>query len=171
MCIRDSRYKAVSSPTIIYNYTIKIRQVRKFHLFSPFKSVARPIIVTILLATLFYLPKFFELELVADVENYELNASNDIDEFCNQEEKTKRITYLIKGTALRSNKNFILWYVNVAYFLVTVDKPIVLLAYLNTQTYSMVRQFFKKRPFISSQKAAKKTINPGSVSYTHLRAH
>ena len=156
------RYKAVSSPTIIYNYTIKIRQVRKFHLFRPFKSVARPIIVTILLATLFYLPKFFELELVEDVDNYETNISNNIDEFSNQDEKIKRITYLIKGTALRSNKHFILWYVNVANFLLTVAIPIVLLAYLNTRTYSMVRQFFKKRPFISSQKdPSKKTINPG----------
>ena len=156
------RYKAVSSPTIIYNYTIKIRQVRRFHLFRPVKSVARPIIVTILLATLFYLPKFFELELVEDVDNYETNISNNIDEFSNQDEKIKRITYLIKGTALRSNKHFILWYVNVANFLLTVAIPIVLLAYLNTRTYSMVRQFFKKRPFISSQKdPSKKTINPG----------
>ena len=156
------RYKAVSSPTIIYNYTIKIRQVRKFHLFRPVKSVARPIIVTILLATLFYLPKFFELELVEDVDNYETNISSNIDEFSNQDEKTKRMTYLIKGTALRSNKHFILWYVNVANFLLTVAIPIVLLAYLNTRTYSMVRQFFKKRPFISSQKdPSKKTINPG----------
>ena len=103
----------------------------------------------IIMSFIFYLPKFFDLKIGELLQPVKL---------CSKENKTQNDTNLsdckttqkkdlfIEGTELRNNDQFVLWYVNVANFIVTVAIPLVSLIYLNVRTYTKVLLFLRRQP-------------------------
>ena len=99
-----------------------------------------PIIV---LSTLFFTPKWLELE----IENHEVCSGN----------KTKSCSYEyeIIVTHLRSNNHYNLWYINIANLVVTAAVPFLSLAYLNLNIYFEFKQYIDRQ---SLSKAATSSI-------------
>ena len=99
-----------------------------------------PIIV---LSTLFFTPKWLELE----IENHEVCSGN----------KTKSCSYEyeIIVTHLRSNNYYNLWYINIANLVVTAAVPFISLAYLNLNIYFEFKQYIDRQ---SLSKAATSSI-------------
>ena len=135
------RYKAVSNPT---EYKINERMASSDACGAAIRTV-KYVGGVMAFSIFFYLPKFFDLEISEDEKYCSI-------EYMEQEEYTLNATnctyleYSIKGTDLRNNDKFVLWYVNVANFIVTVAIPLISLTYLNIRIYSKVKLFLKRRP-------------------------
>ena len=93
----------------------------------------------IMFSILFNAPKFFELKLV-DSTFYCHDAAKD------KTNKTGCIPLLeISPTDLRNNKNYILWYLNVANLMVISIIPGLLLSFFNYRIYSSSKERHQKR--------------------------
>ena len=75
--------------------------------------------------------------------------------------ETSQIVRCITPTRLRNNKEFILWYMNVARLLVTGIVPFLSIAILNGQTFWKIKSSAEERKsFYSSTEDFKNHINP-----------
>ena len=143
------RYRAVSNPT---EYHIHARRA-SFGTWITSKHLMKFVGPVILMSIIFYLPKFFDLEIgELDKSYYETcdDGKEDINGTQNDTNAnpcpTNMKKYVIEGTELRKNHQFVLWYVNVANFIVTVFIPLISLIYLNVRTYSKVLLFLRRQP-------------------------
>ena len=93
-----------------------------------------------LLATIFNIPKWLELE----ASNELVCSGNKTNDSCNYE-------YGIALTGLRSNNYYNLWYQNIANLLITGAIPLVSLAYLNVNIYLKFKQYIQRQPLARSE--------------------
>ena len=138
------RYTAVSNPA---EYKIKERLGASSSgacskSFRTIKYVGGIIVFSIV----FYLPKFLDLETTEVKEDCTSNTTGLQSNGPNITDECPVLKYSIRGTALRHNDKFVLWYVNVANFLVTVAIPLISLIYLNIKIYTKVQVFIRRQP-------------------------
>jgi hypothetical protein len=88
----------------------------------------------IIFATLFYVPKWFELRLE---KQKDMNMTYD--------DYSVQI-YNVKLTELRKNNQYSLWYLNVANPLITALLPVLALAYLNINIYLEFKKYLRRQP-------------------------
>ena len=136
------RYTAVSNPS---EYKIKERMGSSDSC-SRFFRTMKYVGGIILFSVVFYLPKFLDLETSEVKEECTINTTAIPSNGTNDDEDCLVLKYSIKGTALRNNDKFVLWYVNVANFLVTVAIPLLSLIYLNIKIYRKVQVFIRRQP-------------------------
>ena len=134
------RYRAVSNPT---EYHIHARRT-SFGTWLTSKYLMKYVGPIIVMSFIFYLPKFFDLEIGELHETCHQNSTQYLLNSSECESSLKK--YIIEGTALRNNNLFVLWYVNVANFIVTVAIPLISLIFLNVRTYTKVLLFLRRRP-------------------------
>ena len=129
------RYNALARPTSHQTSTMGCRKNTvvsyfKMHWIRLIKYVG-PII---LLSTIFYSPKYVELQLNSNdkcnttVENY--NCSE----------------YKVVLTELRKSSDYVLWYLNVTNLIFTTVLPLVALAYLNFNVYLKFKNYIHRQP-------------------------
>ena len=106
-----------------------------------------PIIV---MATIFYIPKRLEIELVK--HECPKNSTNDTQEDCNGFE------YEIQLTKLRSNTHYILWYQNISNLLITAIIPLVSLIYLNLNVYLKFKEYLQRQPVMTAAATSRLSI-------------
>ena len=135
------RYTAVSNPT---EYKISER-MNASGLCGSISRMIKYVGGIIVFSIVYYLPKFFDLEIKerrvnceAETQQAKLTTLNISD--CGT------LTYYIIGTDLRNNDKFVLWYVNIANFIVTVAIPLMSLIYLNLKIYAKVKVFIRRQP-------------------------
>ena len=139
------RYRAVSNPT---EYMILARRA-PFGTWITSKCLMKYVGPIIIMSFIFYLPKFFDLKIGELQQAFELcNKKNKTQNDTNVSDckSTQKKELFIEGTELRNNDQFVLWYVNVANFIVTVAIPLISLIYLNVRTYSKVLLFLRRQP-------------------------
>ena len=143
------RYRAVSNPS---KYKASVRSHT-----HPIIMVLRCTLPIICLSILFSIPKFFDLSVKEYPEG--INSTNE----------TSSQSYFIVGTDLRENKKYVLWYVNVANFIVTCFVPLASLSYLNGQL------ILKRNTFIQRQIERRRSSFHGSeyrrYSIASLKIH
>ncbi|TRY68381.1 hypothetical protein TCAL_12021 [Tigriopus californicus] len=96
----------------------------------------KPIVYSInslIVAGIFVIPLFWEskVEVVRAIRHVSWNATHDVEE--------SSIGYQIAVTPFRMDHRYILWYKNIATFLVTLFVPLTLLIYYNVNTYLGIR--------------------------------
>jgi hypothetical protein len=94
----------------------------------------------ILLATIFNVPKWLELETSSEL----VCSKNKTNDNCTYE-------YGIALTGLRSNNHYNLWYQNIANLLITGAIPLVSLAYLNVNIYLKFKQYIQRQPLARAE--------------------
>ena len=146
------RYTAVSNPA---EYKIKERMGASESCSRSFRTI-KYIGGIIAFSVLYYLPKFLDLETAEVRGECTTNTTMIASSGANLTDNCPILKYQIKGTALRNNDKFVLWYVNVANFLVTVAIPLLSLIYLNIKIYTKVQVFIRRQP---SSKAGGKLSN------------
>ena len=146
------RYWAVSNPS---KYKASLRS--QMH---PVLTVLRVTLPIFILSVLFSVPKFFDLS----VEEY-----IDVDTVNNTNVTNSSALYFLAGTKLREDRNYVLWYVNVANSFITCFIPLTALTYLNGQL------ILKRKTFIQRQIERRQSSFHGSeyrrYSVASLKSH
>ena len=130
------RYRAVSNPS---KYKASVRSHT-----HPILMVLRCTLPIICASILFNIPRFFDLSVKEHPGG--MNITNE----------TFPPSYFIVGTDLRENKKYVLWYINVANFIVTCFIPLASLSYLNGQL------ILKRNTFIQRQIERRRSSFHGS---------
>ena len=114
------------------------------------KRLLKYLIPIILFSLIFTIPLFMAFK----IESRNVTKTTTINE-------TSQIVRCIKPTRLRNNKEFILWYMNVARLLVTGIVPLLSIAIFNGQTFWKIKSSAEERKsFYSSTEDFKNHINP-----------
>ena len=92
----------------------------------------------------YYIPKFFDLD-VKEVTKCQANASN-ITTLDTIASSNCTATHVIYPTHLRTDPNYILWYINTSNLVVTCLVPIGLLIFMNCRIGSSLNKFLQRRP-------------------------
>ena len=145
------RYNAVANPA---KYKASMRSIT-----HPIIKILHCTMPIICVSILFNIPRFFDLSIKEHTAFEEGNTTNG----------TIIRSYYLTGTALRENQNYVLWYVNVANFLVTGIIPLALLVYLNGQL------ILKRKTFIQRQIQRRRSSFHGTeyrrYSLANLKSH
>ena len=143
------RYRAVSNPTE-YHVQARLATSKSWLTNRYLMKRVGPVIAV---SFCFYVPKFFDLQIT---ELSQVCITQDGEK--NSTESNIHCTlpqYVIEGTKLRNNDKFVLWYVNVANFIITVAIPLISLIYLNVCTYCKVLVFLRRQPPRASLEVSK----------------
>ena len=90
----------------------------------------------LIFATVFYIPKWFELRLKPRLDFCSINKTLTK---CGTDQLT------IELSGVRNNHHYIFWYLNVANMFITALGPLLILAYLNINIYINLKRFIKKK--------------------------
>ena len=90
----------------------------------------------LIFATVFYIPKWFELRLKPRLDFCSINKTLTL---CSTEQLN------IELSGVRNNHHYIFWYLNVANMFITALGPLLILAYLNVNIYINLKRFIKKK--------------------------
>ena len=124
------RYNAVSNPS-------KYKASMRSHT-NPITPVLRCTLPIICLSILFNIPKYFDLDI-------KMQSSFNVTSLTNESISNQTQIYGLIATNLRKNKKFVLWYVNVANFIVTCFIPLASLIYLNGQLIWKRKKFLQRQ--------------------------
>ena len=130
------RYNAFKRPLSSRKNSVR-QQNLKSYFFSNWRRVMKYVGPIVVFSTLFYIPKWFELQLTQqkNVSNINVVESND---------SMKEI--IVELTELRKNNQYSLWYLNVANPLITALFPLMALAYLNINIYCEFKRYLRRQP-------------------------
>ena len=146
------RYWAVSNPS---KYKASARSQT-----NPVITVLRCTLPIFILSILFSVPKFFDLKVEEYVDVKTENTTNST---------ISSTLYFLAGTNLREDRNYVLWYVNVANSFITCFIPLTALTYLNGQL------ILKRKTFIQRQIERRQSSFHGSeyrrYSAASLKSH
>ena len=90
----------------------------------------------LIFATVFYIPKWFELRLKPHLDFCSINKTLKL---CSTEQLT------IELSGVRNNPDYIFWYLNIANMFITALGPLLILAYLNINIYINLKRFIIKK--------------------------
>ena len=98
-----------------------------------------------------YIPRFFDLYIEEGLKCSKLNETihiTDIKQYnaSGRNENNCTFEYNLKATKMRIGHNYVLWYVNISNFLLTVLVPVGVLTYLNCKIHSLLHNFMARQP-------------------------
>ena len=130
------RYNAFKRPLSYRKNSLRQQKLKAYFL-SNWKRVMKYVGPIVIFSTLFYIPKWFELQLtqLKSASHKNLEGHNHT---------TSQNT--VELTELRQNNQFSLWYLNVANPLITAIFPLMALAYLNINIYREFKSYLKRQP-------------------------
>jgi hypothetical protein len=99
-----------------------------------------------LFATIFYIPKWLELEL----DHHQVCSSSSDKNHGVTNDTSCGSSYGILVTDLRSNNHYTLWYLNVFNLIITAVIPLVMLTYLNLNIYLKFKKYIQRQPLAMS---------------------
>ena len=129
VCLSFERYTFLTKP--IYH--------RTRHNTNTYSRLVLYITAIVTLSFLYYIPRFFDLELETFIPNCE-NGTETIESSIRMEQTNCSIKYYEKATEIRKDHNYILWYINVSSLLVTGVIPGVLLGFFNYKIYNSLKR-------------------------------
>ena len=131
------RYQAITSPIQYRNRGVNLSLGKRLFVY---------IIPIMLFSFAYYFPKFFDL-YIEEVQVCSQNVSeNVIPNLATEDEVDNCQTkYKIFPTSLRTNRQYIFWYLNVSNLVVTCLIPIGLLVFLNCRIASCLKQYRLRR--------------------------
>ena len=148
------RFKAVcGTPT--YQRTVKEMPNPWSHLFFYVGPVVSGSI-------LFYIPKFWELEMKSSVVEPTMNMS-EVKNTSEIYKETEIVVSELAFTPLRHNKIYVLWYVTILNTVMTSLLPFVLLVYLNLQIHHAIKRFHVRRSTRRTSKRTRQSYNVGQA--------
>ena len=85
----------------------------------------------LILSFIYYIPRFFEIDVEETLECNNNNSSINALEFAYLEKEMMNCTskYYLVPTELRINHHYLLWYLNISNLLITAIMPICILVY------------------------------------------
>ena len=143
--IAYERYNAFKRPLSIRKNSLRGLQTLHTHFLCNWRRVIKYVGPIIIFATLFYIPKWFELQLQKKKDG--INVMNGISD-----------DYSIVLTELRKNTQYSLWYLNVSNLLITALLPVFTFAYLNINIYLEFKKYLKRLPSLSGLGKADRNI-------------
>ena len=121
----------------------------------------------ILLSVIYSIPSFFDLEVT------KIFSSCGGMKIANETLETKCVLelHIITPTKIRNNQDYILWYINISNFAVTVAIPFILLTYFNYKIYKGLQYRRMKRASINPNAISRnnRTINRRQVEKNNRR--
>ena len=132
------RYNALVRPISHHGANLRsgkktIKGYFQMHWVRLFKYIG-PIVI---LASLIYIPKWFEVGIMT----HKMCAKNNTNT-----NKDCSFKYEIVLSGLRSNNHYNLWYLNILNLLVTATAPLLSLVYLNVNIYLKFKQYLQRQP-------------------------
>ena len=163
IAITFERYQAITSPA-------KHRAKATMNVTKRILTCTIPILI---ICTLYYSPKFFELELSEKLECNSDNLSMNILEMKSKNRNTSNcITkYYLSTTKLRQNHYYLLWYLNISNLIVTAFVPIGIVIHLNVKIYLSLKRFRQRRPSMIRRKSIiqQESIDSSNFNRQHRR--
>ena len=145
------RHNAIKHPL---SFTVRIRQESS----ASCMNVMNYIFPLVLASVIFYLPKFFEFDIIYSPEAcLHFSASNNT-QVCPYKD------YFINETLMRRNKRYILWYLNILNHILTIIIPFILLLYFNLGIYKEMKTFIRRRPSSRRKIKDKRSKNTSNTS-------
>ena len=115
----------------------------------------------ILFSILYYIPKFFDLNVGEELKCYRSNLTNVISDGLEEEEEKDGLTsdldfncttnYIFVPTKLRLNPQYIFWYIIVSNLTLTAVLPSVALMYLNARIMASLNKFRDRKKSLQSR--------------------
>jgi hypothetical protein len=171
------RYNALANPTCHQVYLSRSSTGRRHSLKVYFNlhwhRLLKYIGPIILFATIFYIPKWLELEVdhhqvcSSSTNDVMINVTSDDTIDVTSDDDTSDVTsndkcdssYDILVTDLRSNNHYNLWYLNVFNLLLTAVIPVVMLTYLNLNIYFKFKEYVQRQPLANTSTALQDNSN------------
>ena len=139
------------------------------------KRILTSTIPILIICTLYYSPKFFDLELSEKLQCNSDNLSMNVLEmkFKNRNTSNCITKYYLSTTKLRQNHYYLLWYLNISNLIVTALVPIGIVIYLNMKIYLSLKRFRHRRPSMIRRKSIiqQQSIELATISNTCSRQH
>ena len=155
VCLAFERYTFLTKP--IYH--------RTRHNTNTYSRLVLYISAIVTLSFLYYIPRFFDLELEKDISNCE-NGTEIIERSNKMDLQNCSIQYYEKATDIRKNHDYILWYINVSNLSVTGAIPGVLLGFFNYKIYNALKRSNRTRAsMISRGSGSENRPNKNSSDY------
>ena len=144
------RYNALARPMSHQGICLRTgNQTLKHYFHQNYVRIIKYIGPIIILATIFNIPKWLELEVATrdDCVKYGTNTT------WNQHgtNTTCSYKYTIALTGLRSNNHYNLWYQNIFNLLITGVTPLISLTYLNVNIYLKFKQYLQRQPLANAK--------------------
>ena len=144
------RYQALTSP-------VRYRETRTSNRSQKVFSNITPVLI---LSFIYYIPKFFEIDVEETLECNNNNSSINALEFAYLEKEMNcTLKYYLVPTELRINHHYLLWYLNISNLLITAIMPICILVYLNVRIYKSLDKFLQRRPSNSRLSEPARSLN------------
>ena len=132
------RYKVISNPVV---YQTNIDEMS-----NPWLSLLKYIGPLVIFSIVFYLPKFWELQVNEVVREVSVQRNEFSENNTHiKEDIILKSSTTINETSLRHNKIYVLWYVTIFNVVMTSAIPLILLAYLNAKVYYGLKYIQKSR--------------------------
>ena len=165
IAITFERYQAITSPA-------KHRAKATLNVTKRILTCTIPILI---ICTLYYSPKFFDLELSEKLEcNFDNLSMNSLEMKSKNRNTSNCITkYYLSTTKLRQNHYYLLWYLNISNLIVTAFVPIGIVIYLNMKIYLSLKRFRHRRPSMIRRRSIiqQQSIELGTIGNTCSRQH
>ena len=153
MVLTLERYQAITSPIKYRNRGVSLSLGKRLFVY---------VVPVMLFSFVYYFPKFFDLyveeELVCS-QNDSKTLRNDLEK--DEDADNCQTKHKIRPTSLRTNRQYIFWYLNVSNLIVTCIIPIGLLVFLNCRIASCLNKYRQRRP---NKAACMKTSDATSLN-------
>ena len=132
------RYQAITSPIQHKNRGTSVTLGKRLLIY---------VLPVMLFSFAYYIPKFFDLD-VKEVTKCQANTSDasNITTLDTIASSNCTTTHIIYPTRLRTDPEYILWYINTSNLVVTCLLPISLLTFMNCRIGSSLNKFLQRRP-------------------------
>ena len=122
-----------------YTFLDKPLYHRTRHNTNTYTRVFLYIISSVTFSCLYYIPRFFDLEIEENTSNCDFRSQQN--ETLNiNEPQNCTVRFDINPTKIRQNPYYILWYINISNLAVTGLVPGVLLAFFNYKIYQLLKR-------------------------------
>jgi hypothetical protein len=139
MILALERYHALATPQASHRKGSLCRSLHtlKNYFKTHWTRVIKYVGPVVIFATIFYIPKLFELRLVKQ----EMCSQNQTGQHC-------WFQYDVQLAELRKNDLYILWYLNVTNLLITAAIPLLALAFLNFKIFKQLKRYVDRQPSV-----------------------
>ena len=139
MILALERYHALATPQASHRKSslCRAQHTLKNYFMTHWSRVIKYVGPVVIFATIFYIPKFFELRLLKQ-------------EICSQNHTGQNCWYKydVQLAELRKNDLYILWYLNVTNLLITAAIPLLALGFLNFKIFKELKRYVDRQPSV-----------------------